>query len=423
MAGIAAITAQLAEQGRGEPAITFRLRDWLLSRQRFWGCPIPIVHCPSCGEVPVPDDQLPVTLPDLRGASLQPKGTSPLASATDWVNVECPQCGGAAKRDTDTMDTFVDSSWYFFRYCSPHYTEGPFDPAEVAKWMPVAQYVGGVEHAILHLLYSRFFTKVLNDLGLVDFSEPFTALMNQGQVINQGKAMSKSLGNGVDLGKQIDAFGVDAIRTTVVFAGPPEDDIDWADMSPGSSLKFLQRAYRLAQDVASPVGTDPSAGDLGLRRATHKTIAELAEAFDTHRFNVAVARIMELVNAARKVIDSGAGPADVAVREAVEAIAVALSTVAPYVAEEMWETLGHAPSVASASWPQVDPALLVTDSVTCVVQVQGKVRAKIEVSPSIAEAELTAVALADPGVQRALAGRDVRQVIVRAPRLVSIVPA
>jgi leucyl-tRNA synthetase len=289
--------------------------------------------------------------------------------------------------------------------------------------MPVAQYVGGVEHAILHLLYSRFFTKVLNDLGLVDFSEPFTALMNQGQVINQGKAMSKSLGNGVDLGKQIDAFGVDAIRTTVVFAGPPEDDIDWADMSPGSSLKFLQRAYRLAQDVASPVGTDPASGDLGLRRATHKTVAELAEAFDTHRFNVAVARIMELVNAARKVIDSGAGPADAGVREAVEAIAVALSTVAPYVAEEMWETLGHAPSVASASWPQVDPALLVTDSVTCVVQVQGKVRAKIEVSPSIAEEELTAVALADPGVQRALAGRDVRQVIVRAPRLVSIVPA
>jgi leucyl-tRNA synthetase len=194
-------------------------------------------------------------------------------------------------------------------------------------------------------------------------------------------------------------------------------------MSPGSSLKFLQRAYRLAQDVASPVGTDPASGDLGLRRATHRGVAELAEAFDTHRFNVAVARIMELVNAARKVIDSGAGPADAAVREAVEAIAVALSTVAPYVAEEMWETLGHAPSVASASWPQVDPALLVTDSVTCVVQVQGKVRAKIEVSPSIAEAELTAVALADPGVQRALAGREVRQVIVRAPRLVSIVPA
>nr|WP_300146017.1 leucine--tRNA ligase [Propionicimonas sp.] len=422
-AGVAAITARLASEGRGEAAITFRLRDWLLSRQRFWGCPIPIVHCPACGEVPVPDDQLPVTLPDLRGAALQPKGTSPLASATDWVRTKCPACGGPAMRDTDTMDTFVDSSWYYFRYCSPRYTEGPFDPAEVAKWMPIAQYVGGVEHAILHLLYSRFFTKVLQDLGLVDFPEPFLRLMNQGQVINQGKAMSKSLGNGVDLGLQIDTYGVDAIRTTVVFAGPPEDDIDWADMSPGSSLKFLQRAYRLAQDVASPVGTDPSSGDLGLRRATHKAVAEITESLDSHRFNVAVARIMELVNAARKVIDSGAGPADPAVREAVEAVAIALSTVAPYVAEEMWELLGHAPSVANASWPVVDPALLLAESVTCVVQVQGKVRAKLDVPPSITEAELTEVALADPGVRRALDGREIRQVIVRAPKLVSIVPA
>ncbi len=422
-AGVATITAQLASEGRGEAAVTFRLRDWLLSRQRFWGCPIPIVHCPACGEVPVPDDQLPVTLPDLRGASLRPLGTSPLASASDWVNVECPSCGGPGKRDTDTMDTFVDSSWYFFRYCSPTYTEGPFDPAEVAKWMPVAQYVGGVEHAILHLLYSRFFTKVLQDLGLVEFGEPFLRLMNQGQVINQGKAMSKSLGNGVDLGKQIDEFGVDAIRTTVVFAGPPEDDIDWADMSPGSSLKFLQRAHRLAQDVTSPVGADPASGDVGLRRVTHKTVADLTESLESHRFNVAVARIMELVNAVRKVIDSGAGAADPAVREAAETVAIALSTVAPYVAEEMWELLGHAPSVANASWPVVDPALLVADSVTCVVQVQGKVRAKLDVPPSIGEDELRAIALAEPAVQRALAGREVRQVIVRAPKLVSIVPA
>ncbi len=422
-AGVAAITARLAAEGRGEAAVTFRLRDWLLSRQRFWGCPIPIVHCQDCGEVPVPDDQLPVTLPDLRGSALQPKGTSPLASATDWVQTECPKCGGPAMRDTDTMDTFVDSSWYFFRYCSPNFADGPFDPAEVAKWMPVAQYVGGVEHAILHLLYSRFFTKVLQDLGLVDFSEPFLRLMNQGQVINQGKAMSKSLGNGVDLGQQIDTYGVDAIRTTVVFAGPPEDDIDWADVSAGSSLKFLQRAYRLAQDVASDPGTDPAAGDRGLRRATHKAVAEVTESLDSHRFNVAVARVMELVNATRKVIDTGAGPADPAVREAVEAVAVCLSPVAPYVAEEMWELLGHAPSVANAAWPQADPALLVAESVTCVVQVQGKVRAKLDVPPSIGEDELSAAALADPGVQRALAGREVRQVIVRAPKLVSIVPA
>ena len=422
-AGIAAITEKLASQGRGEKAVTFRLRDWLLSRQRFWGCPIPIIHCPSCGEVPVPDDQLPVRLPDLRGAALAPKGTSPLASATDWVNTTCPRCGGAATRDTDTMDTFVDSSWYFFRYCSPDYTEGPFDPAEVAKWMPVAQYVGGVEHAILHLLYSRFFTKVLQDIGLVDFPEPFLALMNQGQVINQGKAMSKSLGNGIDLGAQIDAYGVDAIRTTVVFAGPPEDDIDWADMSPGSSLKFLQRAYRLATEVSSEVGADANAGDATLRRATHKAVAEVTEAIEGRRFNVAVARLMELVNATRKGIDSGAGAADPATREAVEVLAVMLSTVAPYVSEEMWELLGHTPSVANATWPTPDPALLVAEEVTCVVQVQGKVRAKLQVSPSIGEDELKALALADPGVQRALDGREVRQFIVRAPKLVSIVPA
>ncbi len=422
-AGIAAITAQLAGEGRGESAITYRLRDWLLSRQRFWGCPIPIVHCAACGEVPVPDDELPVRLPDLRGSALAPKGTSPLASATDWVNVACPSCGGPAQRDTDTMDTFVDSSWYYFRYCSPNRDDVAFDSAEVAKWMPIAQYVGGVEHAILHLLYSRFFTKVLQDMGLVDFPEPFLRLMNQGQVINQGKAMSKSLGNGVDLGLQIDTYGVDAIRTTVVFAGPPEDDIDWATMSPDSSLKFLHRAYRLAQDVTSEPGVDPASGDPGLRRATHKAVSEITESLESHRFNVAVARIMELVNAARKGIDSGAGPDDPAVREAVEAVAIALSTVAPYVAEEMWELLGHAPSVASASWPVVDPALLVAESVTCVVQVQGKVRAKLDVSPSATDAELTELALADAGVQRALAGREVRQVIVRAPKLVSIVPA
>ena len=422
-AGVAEMCRFLEAEGAGTSAITFRLRDWLLSRQRFWGAPIPIVHCPSCGEVPVPDDQLPLELPDLRGANLAPKGTSPLASATDWVATDCPKCGGAASRDTDTMDTFVDSSWYFFRYCSPGYTEGPFDPAAVARWMPVAQYVGGVEHAILHLLYSRFFTKVLHDMGLIDFEEPFTRLLNQGQVINQGKAMSKSLGNGVDLGAQIDTYGVDAIRTTVVFAGPPEDDIDWADMSPGSTAKFLQRAYRLAGDVASGPGTDPASGDLALRRATHRSIADISEALESQRFNVVVARIMELVNAARKTVDTGAGGADPAVREAVEFVTQALSTVAPYLAEEMWELLGHAPSVANSTWPAVDPALLVSESVTCVVQVQGKVRAKLEVSPSVTEAELTELALAEPGVQRALDGRDVRQVIVRAPKLVSIVPA
>jgi leucyl-tRNA synthetase len=421
-AGVAAMCGKLEADGKGEAAVTYRLRDWLLSRQRFWGCPIPIIHCGECGEVPVPEDQLPVELPDLRGAALAPKGTSPLAAAEDWARVTCPRCGGPAVRDADTMDTFVDSSWYFFRYCSPDYTEGPFDPEAVRRWMPVAQYVGGVEHAILHLLYSRFFTKVLHDLGMIDFTEPFERLLNQGQVINEGKAMSKTLGNGVDLGEQIDQYGVDAIRTTIVFAGPPEDDIDWADLSPASSLKFLQRAYRLATEVTSEPGVDPASGDLSLRRLTHKAIKEVTEALDSGRFNVEVARDMELLNAARKAIDSGCGAADPAVREAAEALAVMLSLVAPYVAEEMWEILGHAPSVADATWPVADPALLVAESATMVVQVQGKVRAKLQVPTDIAEEDALALALADAGVQRALGGREVRQTIARLPKLISIVP-
>ena len=422
-AGVAAMNRKLEAEGTGHAAITFRLRDWLLSRQRYWGAPIPIVHCPQHGEVAVPDDQLPVRLPDLRGAALAPKGTSPLASVTDWVTTTCPTCGGRATRDADTMDTFVDSSWYFFRYCSANDDNRAFDLAEVEKWMPVDQYVGGVEHAILHLLYSRFFTKVLHDLGMISFTEPFSRLMNQGQVINEGKAMSKSLGNGVDLGAQIDRFGVDAIRTTVVFAGPPEDDIDWADVSPSATVRFLQRAWRVALDVASPPATDPTGGDPSLRHTSHKIMGEVGDLLDARRFNVVVARLMELVNATRKAIDTGCGPADPAVREAAEFTAIGLSLVAPYLAEEMWEQLGHAPSVANAAWPVVDPTLRADETVTLVVQVQGKVRAKLEVPVGITEAEATAAALADANVERALAGRAVRQVIVRLPKMVSIVPA
>jgi leucyl-tRNA synthetase len=423
-AGIARIVERLEAEGRGSAAVNFRLRDWLLSRQRFWGCPIPIVHCPSCGEVAVPDDHLPVVLPDLRGADLKPKGTSPLAAAEDWVNVDCPECGGPATRDTDTMDTFVDSSWYFLRYCSPHYEKGPFDEQAVRNWMPAEQYVGGVEHAILHLLYSRFFTKVLFDMGMVDFVEPFTALLNQGVVINQGKKMSKSLGNGVSLGEQLATYGVDAVRLTLVFAGPPEDNIDWADVSPGGSLRFLQRAWRLSGDVASPAGTSAevlASGDLALRKATHRTVQEATQLIESHRFNVLVARVMELVNVTRKAIDGGCGPADPAVREATEAVAILLSLVAPYTAEEMWERLGHRPTVARVGWPEVDEALLVEDSVTAIVQVQGKLRGKLEVSPDISESALEAAALADANVQRALDGKPVRKVIVRAPKLVNIV--
>jgi len=416
------ITADLERRGLGRPAVNYRLRDWLLSRQRFWGAPIPIVHCPDCGEVPVPDEELPVTLPDLRGADLAPRGVSPLA-ASQWANVECAKCGGAARRDTDTMDTFVDSSWYFLRYCSPRYEHGPFDPAAVRRWMPVDQYVGGVEHAILHLLYSRFFTKVLHDMGMVEFTEPFRALLNQGQVINQGKAMSKSLGNGVDLGEEIARHGVDAIRLTVLFAGPPGEDIDWADLSPAGSGKFLARVWRLSGDVTSPPGTDPATGDPALRAITHRTVHEATELVESFRFNVAIARVMELVNAARKAIDSGPGAGDPAVREAAEAVAVMLSLFAPYTAEEAWSRLGHQPTVAAVGWPRVDEALLVEDTVTCVVQVAGKVRDRLEVPPAIGEDELRERALASPAVGRALDGRGVATVIVRAPRLVNVVPA
>jgi leucyl-tRNA synthetase len=407
----------------GERTINYRLRDWLLSRQRYWGCPIPIIHCPSCGEVPVPDDQLPMELPDLRGADLSPKGVSPLAAARDWVEVDCPKCGGRAERDTDTMDTFVDSSWYFLRYISPEFSDGPFDREAADRWMSVYQYVGGKEHAVLHLLYARFFVKALYDMGLLSVVEPFTRLLNQGQVINQGKSMSKSLGNGVNLGDMIDEFGVDAVRLTMVFAGPPADDIDWADMSPGGSLKFLQRAWRLAGSVEAPVGSDPSTGDVELRKVTHRTVADAAELIDSHRFNVMVARVMELVNATRKAIDSGPGAADPAVREAAETVSILLSLVAPYTAEEMWEELGHEPTVAKAGWPKVDPALLVEETVTCVVQVAGKVKDRLDVAPDITDAELEQLALASEAIQKALDGRGTRKVIVRAPKLVNIVPA
>jgi leucyl-tRNA synthetase len=436
-AAIAKIIQILAEKGLGKAAIGYRLRDWLVSRQRFWGTPIPIVHCPSCGEVPVPEEELPVVLPDLRGQDLTPKGVSPLAAATDWVNVPCPKCGEPAKRDTDTMDTFVDSSWYYLRYCSPGYTGGPFNPDDVRRWAPVDLYVGGVEHAILHLLYSRFFVKVLHDMGMVDFREPFTRLLNQGQVINGGKAMSKSLGNGVDLGEQLARHGVDAIRLTMIFASPPEDDIDWADVRPEAMVKFLGRAWRVAADVAAAglaagAGTaggtaagsltpGAGAGDTELRRVTHHTIDEVTRLVESYRLNVAVARLMELVSAARKTIDAGPGAADPAVREAAEVLAVLLSLSAPYTAEECWELLGHEPSVAKAGWPAVDPALLVQESVTCVVQVNGKVRDRLEVPPGISEDELRELALAAPGVIRALDGQSVRKVIVRPPKLVNVV--
>jgi leucyl-tRNA synthetase len=418
---IAAINKQLEADGLGKSARNYRLRDWLVSRQRYWGTPIPIVHCDKCGEVAVPDSELPLLLPDAKGLDLKPKGQSPLAAATEWVNTKCPKCAGPAMRDTDTMDTFVDSSWYYLRYPSSTNATEPFNRAEIDTWLPVDQYVGGVTHAILHLLYSRFFTKVLYDMKMLDFTEPFTRLLNQGMVVMDGSAMSKSRGNLVRLSDELENHGVDAIRLSMVFSGPPEDDVDWSDVSPSGSVKFLSRAWRLSGDVSSAPNADFSKGEISLRKATHKALHDAGFAVESFRFNVAVARVMELVNATRKAIDSGCGAADPAVREATEAIAIMLSLVAPFTAEEMWERLGHKPAIALAGWPTVDPALLIDDEVEAVIQINGKIKDRMNVSPNISEADFEAAALALPSIVAELAGAAPMKVIARPPKLVNIV--
>jgi leucyl-tRNA synthetase len=377
--------------------------------------------------VPVPDEDLPVLLP-VTGYELRPQGgRSPLESATEWVTVRCPKCGGDATRDTDTMDTFVDSSWYFLRYPSAGDKSQVFDPERVKRWLPVDEYVGGVEHAILHLLYSRFFTKVLQDIGLVDFAEPFLRLTNQGQVIMNGAAMSKSKGNLVNLQEELAKYGPDAVRLTMLFAGPPEDDVDWADVSPTGTVKWLTRVWRLCSDIgAGGRGSDATAGDAELRTAVHRLIADATAQCEGKRFNVAIARLMELTTVLRKGVDRGALTSDAgaaAVREGVEALVRMLSVFAPFTAEETWELLGNEPSVVFAGWPDADSALLVEDTVTCVVQVAGKVRDRLEVPLSIDEDELRERALAADGVRRALGDRGIRTVIVRAPKLVNVVPA
>jgi leucyl-tRNA synthetase len=318
------------------------------------------------------------------------------------------------------MDTFVDSSWYYLRYLSADDDSQAFDRAEVETWAPVDQYVGGVEHAILHLLYSRFITKVLFDLGYVSFTEPFTSLLNQGQVILNGSAMSKSKGNLVEFADELRQHGSDALRVTLAFAGPPEDDIDWADVSAAGSAKFLARAWRVAHDVTSEPDVDWRTGDTALRRVTHRLLADAPTLIEAFKFNVVVARLMELVNATRKAIDSGPGPKDAAVREAAETIALTLNLFAPYTAEDMWAKLGHEPTVAAQTWRKADPSLLVEESVTAIVQVDGKVRDRLEVAPRIGADELEALARASGAVQRAVGEREVAAVIVRAPRLVNI---
>jgi leucyl-tRNA synthetase len=416
---ITRVIDQLTAAGTGRAAKTYRLRDWLISRQRFWGTPIPMLHSEDGRIIPVPDDQLPVRLPDVEGLDLTPKGTSPLGAATGWVEATDPETGEQVLRDPDTMDTFVDSSWYYMRFLSPGDETQPFSAREATKWGPVDFYIGGVEHAILHLLYARFITKVMFDMGLVDFTEPFTSLINQGMVLLDGAKMSKSKGNLVEFAASMVEPGADAVRIAIAFAGPVEDDIHWEDVSTTGAQKFLARAWRVARDVTSAPDVVWAEGDQGLRRVTHRLLADAPGLVEQTKFNVVVARLMELVNAIRKTIDSGAGAADPAVREAAEVTAMILDLFAPHTAEEMWEMLGYQPFIGLVPWRNADPTLLVEDSVTAVVQVDGKVRGTLEVSARIGADELEALARADAKVVRALGDREIVRAVVRAPKVVS----
>lgn len=418
---IARTIEKLQSAGTGRAAKNYRLRDWLISRQRFWGTPIPMLHAEDGRIIPVPEEQLPVKLPSVEGLDLSPKGASPLGAAESWVRTTDPATGDPVLRDPDTMDTFVDSSWYFLRFLSPGNEQVAFEPAQADRWAPVDNYIGGVEHAILHLLYARFITKVLFDMGLIDFTEPFSSLINQGMVILNGQKMSKSKGNLVLFEQELSAHGADALRVGMAFAGPAEDDKDWADVSMTGAQKFLARVLRVAHDVASPVDVIFAGGDAALRRGTHRLLADAPALVEQTKFNVLVARLMELVNLTRKTIDTGAGAADPAVREAAETIAVMLDLIAPHTAEEMWEVLGHEPSVGLAQWRSADPSLLVEDSLTAVVQVGGKVRAQLEVSAKIGAEELEKLARADERVIRAIGDKEIVKVVVRAPKIVSIV--
>ena len=425
-----AIVAHLARDGSGEAAVDFRLRDWLISRQRYWGAPIPIVHCPDCGEVPVPDDQLPVRLPDIE--DYVPRGQSPLAAAEDWVEVECPTCGTIARRETDTMDTFVDSSWYFFRYTAPRYGEGPFERAVVDYWFPIDQYIGGVEHAVLHLLYARFFTKVLNDLDLVGFREPFARLFTQGMIYRDGAKMSKSKGNVIAPDDIVGRFGADTLRLYVLFMGPAADDIEWNDRGVEGQRRFLDRAWRLV--AAQPPGpliarprpealeSDPAAREL-VRKA-EATVAKVTEDVGARfSFHTAIAALQELVNLATKGLADGTLAGDAAahaVRWSCQVTTSLLFPFAPHIACEMWEALGGE-KLWSAPWPEADPAFLVADSVTIAVQVNGKLRGTFDADAGASDDELEAGALALPKVASAVAEGDLRKVIVVPGRLVNVV--
>ncbi len=409
----------LEREGKGRAATSYRLRDWLISRQRYWGPPIPIVYCPTCGEVPVAEADLPVVLP--KDVDFSPHGESPLARNEAFVNTTCPRCGGPARRETDTMDTFVDSSWYFLRYVSPHDQDRAWEREALDRWLPVDIYSGGIEHAILHLLYSRFITKVLFDLGLVGFTEPFHKLVNQGMVLYHGDAMSKSRGNLVELGPTIDRWGADATRLAVMFAGPPEDDVDWASVSMSGLRKWLGRVWRAVFEAASrrAAGATPDVDD-ELRRTTHRTVKAVTADYERVGFNVAIAKMMTLTNELQRALDADAGGE--AAIEAAERLVLLVAPMAPHIAEELWhEALGHDATVAMSTWPSWDEDLASEDQVVLVVQVDGKMRDRITVPADADESACIAAAERSDRVRRGLEGAQVERTIVRPPKLVNFV--
>jgi leucyl-tRNA synthetase len=440
------MTAAAEARGIGQGTVQYRLKDWGISRQRYWGTPIPVLYCEKCGMVPVPYDDLPVVLP--KTAEFSGRGDSPLAQIPEFVNATCPECGGPARRETDTMDTFVDSSWYFFRFCDPHNTELPFEPEKVGYWGPVDFYSGGVEHAILHLIYSRFFCRVFRDIGLTHLDEPFERLLTQGMVLKSGQVMSKSKGNVVDPDDMIEKYGADALRLYVMFVAPPEKEIEWTDAGLEGSFRFLARVWRLVDEVCETIAgggiPSPDTFDLddrerALRRKTHETIRRVTQDLDPRvHLNTAVSAMMELVNELyaftsrtqgnRTEVDDveevgaveRAGTIAV-LKESVEALVRMLSPFAPHMTEELWERLGHDEGIVAAGWPEYSADVAKAEEIVVPVQVNGKVRARLTVPASTDERQLQALALADPQVQAHTNGRTVKKVVVARGRLVSIV--
>lgn len=421
------IADYLEKEGIGKKTVNFRLRDWGISRQRYWGNPIPMIYCDLCGAVPVPETDLPVVLP--MDATFTGEGGNPLDRVDSFVNTTCPQCGEAARRETDTMDTFVESSWYFLRYCCPDFVSGPLDKEKTEYWMSVDQYIGGIEHAVMHLLYARFFTKVLRDLGYCDIDEPFTNLLTQGMVIKDGAKMSKSKGNVVDPNALIDKYGADTARLFSLFAAPPEKDLDWSDQGVDGSFRFLNRVWKLVYDTLPIIGgagsLDPAgltSEGKGLRRQVHKTIRKVTEDIEERfHFNTAIAATMELVNTIQSFEPKNSPQNAPVLKEAIESVVMLLAPFVPHFTEELWAQLGHNKSLEQAGWPAFDAAAAIDEELLVVVQVNGKLRGKLTVAVTASEDDVKGAALADERVKPFIEGKSVKKIVYVPGKLVNIV--